>query len=62
MSGIDSLLLNLKSDKVEFSKLVGKWEREEIVKHFMPLLHLSKRQKVGTNQEDFFKEILIHKK
>jgi len=61
MSDIDSLLFKLKSDKVEFSKIVDKWEREEIVKHFMPLLHLSKRGKVGTEQEEFFKEIFISK-
>lgn len=58
---IDGLLLKLKSDKVEFSKIVDNWEREEIVKHFMPLLHLSNRGKVGTEQEEFFKEIFISK-
>lgn len=62
MSGIDSLLAKLKSGKVEFSKIVDKWEREEIVRHFMPLLHLSSRGKVATEQEEFFKEIFISKR
>jgi chromatin segregation and condensation protein Rec8/ScpA/Scc1 (kleisin family) len=61
MSDIDSLLLKLKADKVEFSKIVEKWKREEIVKHFMPLLYLSSRGKVNTEQEEFFKEIYISK-
>jgi len=62
MSEIDGLLTKLKSDKVEFSKIVEKWERDEIVRHFMPLLYLSSRGKVCTDQEEFFKEIFIQKK
>ena len=62
MSEIDGLLLKLQSDKVEFSKIVEKWERDDIVRHFMPLLYLSSRGKVETDQEEFFKEILISKK
>lgn len=62
MSEIDNLLMKLKSNKVEFSKIVDKWVREEIVKHFMPLLYLSSRGKVSTEQEEFFKEIYIFKK
>jgi len=62
MSEIDGLLSKLKSEKVEFSKIVENWERDEIVRHFMPLLYLSSRGKVETEQEEFFKEILISKK
>jgi len=61
MSSIDGLLLKLKSSKVPFSKIVDKWERDEIVKHLMPLLYLSSRGRVNTNQEEFFKEIFISK-
>jgi segregation and condensation protein A len=61
MSEIDDLLIKLKAEKVEFSKIVEKWERDEIVKHLMPLLYLSSRGKVGTEQEEFFKEIYITK-
>jgi len=62
MFEIDGLLTKLKSDKVEFSKIVEKWEREEIVRHLMPLLYLSARGKVSTEQEEFFKEIYIFKR
>ncbi len=62
LSNIDVLLTKLKSDKVMFSKIVSKWERGEIVRYFMPLLYLSSRGKVSTEQKKFFKEILISKK
>lgn len=62
MSSIDGLLMKLKSEKVKFSKIVEKWEREEIVRHFVPLLHLSSRGKVGAEQEEFFKEIFVSKR
>jgi len=62
MSEIDGLLFKLKSEKVEFSKIVEKWERDEIIRNFMPLLYLSSRGKVETEQEEFFKEIFISKK
>ncbi|MBS3052639.1 MAG: segregation/condensation protein A [Candidatus Aenigmarchaeota archaeon] len=61
MSEIDDFLGKLNSDKIEFSKIVGEWERNEIVKHFMPLLYLSSRGRVTTEQEKIFKEILIKK-
>jgi len=62
MSGIDLLLSRLKANKVMFSKIVDKWERDEIVRYLMPLLYLSSRGKVGTEQKEFFKEILISKR
>jgi len=62
MSEIDGLLTKLKSDKVKFSDIVEQWERDEIVRQFVPLLYLSSRKKVETEQEEFFKEILISKK
>ena len=61
MAGIDLLLTKLKADKVMFSKIVEKWERDEIVRYFMPLLYLSSRGKVTTEQKEFFKEIFISK-
>lgn len=62
MSDIDLLLSKLKADKVMFSKIVDKWERGEIVRYLMPLLHLSSRGKVTTEQKEFFKEIFINKR
>ena len=61
MSDIDLLLTKLKADKVMFSKIIDKWERDEIVRYFMPLLYLSSRGKVNTEQKEFFKEIFISK-
>ncbi len=61
MSEIDSLISKLNSEKIEFSKIVEEWDREEIVKHFMPLLYLATRGSVVAEQEDFFKEIYISK-
>jgi len=62
MSDIDLLLTKLKADKVMFSKIIDKWERDEIVRYFMPLLYLSSRGKVNTEQKEFFKEIFISKR
>jgi segregation and condensation protein A len=62
MSDIDGLIGKLKIDKVMFSKIVDKWERDEIVRWFMPLLYLSSRGKVSAEQREFFKEIFISKK
>ncbi|MEM5799171.1 MAG: ScpA family protein [Candidatus Aenigmatarchaeota archaeon] len=59
---IEDLTKMLKKEKVEFSKLVDKWERNEIVKYFLPLLYLANRGDVTAEQEEFFKEIYISKK
>jgi segregation and condensation protein A len=52
--------LYVKKGKVEFREIVERWEREEIVKSFLPLLHLEKNKEIKTEQEDFFKEIWIY--
>lgn len=62
MDDIDSLLVQLESEQVQFSKLVKTWKRDEIIGHFMPLLHLSTMGKISVDQEEFFKEIFISKK
>lgn len=48
-----------KHDTIKFSELVHPWRRRDIVKTFMPLLHLQQRGKVQCEQEEFFKEITI---
>ena len=62
MFEVDSFLLQLGSEKVEFSKLVKTWDRDQIVRTFLPLLYLATRGKVNTEQENFFKEIWISRK
>lgn len=66
---IDQLLKNIKSiieeleeGKIEFSKLVSEWKREEIVDKLSPLLHLSQEGKVVLNQPELFKEIFVELK
>jgi len=62
MFEIDSFLVQLGSDKVEFSKLVKNWDRDQVVSTFLPILYLASRGKVNTEQEEFFKEIFISKR
>jgi chromatin segregation and condensation protein Rec8/ScpA/Scc1 (kleisin family) len=52
--------LYFKKSKVEFRDIVEKWERSEIVKNFLPILHLEKNKEIKTEQPDFFKEIWIY--
>jgi len=42
-----------------FSQLVPVWKKLEIVKTFLPLLHLATRDMITCEQEDMFKEIFI---
>jgi len=62
MEEIDGLMEKLKKDKLEFSMIVDKWNKEQIINHFIPLLHLEQNQKIKTEQEEFFKEIWISRR
>lgn len=44
---------------ITFSQLVPAWKKMEIVKTFLPLLHLATRDMVTCEQEEMFKEIFI---
>lgn len=46
-------------ESVSFSKLIKKWERIEIVRTLVPLLHLSQEGKVSLRQEQLFEEIFV---
>ncbi len=59
---VGELMKKLNTDKIEFSKIVKEWKRDNIINKFIPLLHLEHDQKVLTEQEDYFKEIMISKK
>ena len=61
MADIEHRMQMAHTDKLRFRDLVDKWEREEVVNHFIPVLHLEKNQKISTEQEELFKEILISK-
>jgi len=45
--------------KLNFRDIVENWNREQIVGHFIPILHLEKSQKISTEQAELFKEIFI---
>ncbi len=46
-------------DNIEFSRLVKRWGRKEIVEALVPLLHLCQDGKIHLHQEKLFKEILV---
>lgn len=60
MAEIDAALSKSKKDSVKFKDIVN-WNRESVVEHFVPLLHLEQDNKIRTDQEEFFKEIYISK-
>ena len=62
MRKIEELIEKSKKDKLEFRKLVRKWDREKIVEYLTPLLHLEQNEKIICEQEDYFKEIMISKR
>jgi len=41
---------------------VGRWDREEIVNNFVPLVHLEQQKKVRARQEKFFEEIWVSRR
>jgi len=46
-------------ESIEFSRIVKRWGRKEIVEALVPLLHLTQDGKVDLTQEELFKEILV---
>jgi len=59
---INSILTRLRKKEVGFSRIVGKWERNEIVSNFIPLVHLDQQKKVKARQGKVFEEIWISKR
>jgi chromatin segregation and condensation protein Rec8/ScpA/Scc1 (kleisin family) len=62
MNEIDELMQKLKTNKLKFSQIVEDWNRDQIIDHFVPLLHLEQDEKIVTEQEEFFKDIFISKR
>jgi len=58
---IDSVLAKLKDDETTFSSVVEEWNRENILKNFIPLMHLDSEKKVDCRQDKPFDEIFIRK-
>ena len=57
LSSINEALGEVQS--IEFSRLVKRWGRKEIVDSLLPLLHLSQEGKIDVIQDELFKEIMI---
>ena len=60
-SRIDCMMNDIRKEEIEFSKLIGKWNREEIVSTFLPLIHLDFERNVACRQDSMFDEIFIKK-
>jgi len=60
LSQINEALTDI--DNIEFSRIVKRWSKKEIVEALIPLLHLSQDGKINLHQEEIFKEILVSKK
>lgn len=58
---INDIMSRMKKDEVQFSKLVNKWEKQEVVDTFLPLVFLDNQKKVSCEQEEIFREILIRR-
>lgn len=61
MKEIDELMKKLRKERLEFRQIVEEWNRDQIVYHFVPLLHLEQNKRIKTEQEDFFEDIFIEK-
>ena len=64
---IDKLLTDINQalidvDNIEFSRLVKRWGRKEIVETLIPLLHLSQDGRINLLQKELFKEIMVKMK
>jgi segregation and condensation protein A len=57
LSQINEALIEV--DNIEFSRIVKRWGRKEIVEALIPLLHLAQDGKINLHQEELFKEILV---
>lgn len=61
MKEIDEMMKKKKQEQIEFKDIVKKWNRDQIVERFVPILHLEQNQKIRTEQIEFFKQIIIKK-
>lgn len=59
---INTMLSRVRKDEVKFSKLVDKWEKQEVVNTFLPLVFLESEKKVECRQEEMFKEIFVKRR
>ncbi len=56
---INDILGRINKEEVEFSKLVDRWERQEVVNTFLPLVFLDHERRINATQNEMFKEIYV---
>lgn len=56
---ITRMLGRMDERELTFSELVGRWDKANVVDHFMPLVHLDHEKKIACRQKEMFSEILI---
>jgi segregation and condensation protein A len=59
---INNILGKIKKDEVKFTRLVDRWERQEVVNTFLPLVFLENEKRVECRQEEIFREIYIRRR
>ncbi len=59
---INEMLSRIKKNEVKFSSVVDKWDRQNIIDNFLPLVFLEHERKVRCRQEEMFKDIFIKKR
>jgi segregation and condensation protein A len=57
LSNINEALAQV--DNIEFSRIVKRWGKREIVETLVPLLHLAQDGKINLQQDELFKEIMV---
>jgi segregation and condensation protein A len=61
MNEIETAMKKNKENEVNFKQLVEEWNKDQIISHFIPMLHLEQNKKISTQQVEFFKDIIIRK-
>ncbi|MCD6403400.1 MAG: segregation/condensation protein A [Candidatus Aenigmarchaeota archaeon] len=61
LAEIDLLIKKFKTKTIPFSKIVERWDRDNIIDRFIPVVYLDFQRKIDAKQEEFFKEIYLTK-
>ncbi|NOX71674.1 MAG: segregation/condensation protein A [Candidatus Micrarchaeota archaeon] len=59
---INAILGRMNRDEMMFSELVIKWERDNVVNTFVPIVYLDNQKKIEAVQNDLFEDIIIKKR
>ena len=58
---INAAILDIEGSTT-FSKLVKNWERRDIIRTLLPMLHLAQDGKITYEQPQLFEDIIVRKK